>query len=378
MHRTKGLIMNAEKIYPAVGALLFIAFFCLSMTSNYDNDLIPRREKAFTTYVNDSVTLDIYLEYNDESYPLKYYGHVITPVCEEGLCYVITLDVYWDLLGNFLTYEEMAEDPLTKFDHVKLTTSDHKKLNEILSNKNSLLKNYGVEDLVDKSVQIKSDVVVDAVAGATYPSLKGAVVKGAVYSSYTLWHIVNGRVAKEIAENTEALIDDSLLIHMLKSDNYNLQFYALNKIDVANPKFIPDLIGLISKGDSYVPFFAIDKLNDSTWNTPKYQERIINMLQNVDFEMQNEILNRINKRELTTNAVKIVVSNLTNLDHRQQQKALGIINNEKISYAILLELSYLLNAKDSVLSHSIYKILNAKGRNYNDIDERLRKYELTK
>lgn len=319
----------------------------------------------------------MYLVYNDDSDPLKYYSHVITPVCEEGLCYVVTLDIYWDLLGNFLSYEEPKEDPLTKFDHVNFTESDHKKLKEILSDKNSLLKNYGVEDLVDKSVQIKSDVVVDAVAGATYPSLEGAVVKGAVYSSYTLWYIVNGKVAKEIVANTEALIDDKLLIRMLRSDNYNQQFYALNNINTTDQKFIPELIRLISKGNSYVPFFAIDKLNDSTWNTHEYQEKILGLLKTVDFEMQNEILNRIGNQELSTHALKILISDLKSLDQKQQQKALKIIDKDKISYDILLELSSLLNSKDSVLSNSIYGILNSKGKKYDDINGKLEKYRRT-
>ncbi|MEO9892251.1 hypothetical protein [Aurantibacter sp.] len=357
--------------------LLFLGFICFSFTSFKGNQKANTDKKVFTTILNDSVSIDMYLVYNVNSDPLKYYANVITPVCEEGLCYIITLDIYWDLLGNFLSYEESAEDPLTKFDHEQLTSSDHIKLKEILSDKHSLLKNYNVEDLVDKTKTIASEAVLDAVASATYPPLKTAIVSGAVYSSYTLWHIVNGQVAHNIKEYTESILNDKLIKDMMRSDNFNQQFYALNKITDDDTKFVPEIINLISNGDSYVPYFAIDKLGDSIWKIPVHQKSLIKLLSKVDFKMQNEILNRLNTHTLYNSNQKVLISQLKILDINQQKKALKLIDKDSISYEILYELSKLLNTSDSTLSKSVYRILDAKGKEYKDISNKLKNYHLT-
>lgn len=288
----------------------------------------PRKEGAFVFFTKDSVQLEVDLLFSANDLPVKYYSFVVTPVCEEGVCYNLVAEVYWDLLGNFLDYAEVPLDPLTKFDHVKFTKEDHDKMKEILRDKTSLLANYKVEDLVDHSIEIKSEVI-DGVAGATYNSLSGAVVRGAVYSSHTLWHIVNGELADKIAAHTEALMSEEVLVSMLDSDNYHQQFYALNKVDVGNEKYTPKLIRLITEGDAYVPFFAIEKIPDWAWSSAKYQSKIISLLKEVEFRMQNEILNRFNNKVLDENATTFLASALGSLNRSQLKKAFKILYDNR-------------------------------------------------
>lgn len=288
----------------------------------------PRKERAFVVFTKDSVQLEVDLLFSANDLPVKYYSFVVTPVCEEGVCYNLVAEVYWDLLGNFLDYAEVPLDPLTKFDHVKFTKGDHDKMKEILRDKTSLLANYKVEDLVDHSIEIKSEVI-DGVAGATYNSLSGAVVRGAVYSSHTLWHIVNGELADKIAAHTEALMSEEVLVSMLDSDNYHQQFYALNKVDVGNEKYTPKLIRLITEGDAYVPFFAIEKIPDWAWSSAKYQFKIISLLKEVEFRMQNEILNRFNNKVLDENATTFLASALDSLNRSQLKKAFKILYDNR-------------------------------------------------
>ena len=307
--------------------LLLLILPLLFMSMERQNPTI-KKEKAFVAYTKDSVMLEVDLIFNSEAEPIKYYSNVVTPVCEEGVCYNLVAEVYWDLLGNFMDYKETALDPLTKFDHIKFTREDHNKMKEILRDKTSLLANYKAEDLVDHSIEIKSEVI-DGVAGATYKSLSGAVVRGAVYSSHTLWHIVNGEVADKIVAHTESLMNDDLLIWMLDSDNYNLQFYALNKIDTGNEQYTPNLIRLISEGNSYVPFFAIEKIPEWAWSSALYQPKIIILLKEVEFRMQNEILNKLNDRELEENSITVLTSSMESLNKSQLKKAFNILNNNR-------------------------------------------------
>src|SRR5690606_22001894 len=178
-----------------------------------------RVEKAFEVGINDSTSIQIDLQYNGNGLPEQYTSHIETPVCKDGLCYLMVIDIYWDILGNFLKYEVPENLPLTKFDHVEFTEKDHLKMKEILSNRDSFLRFYTLENLIDTTAQ-RSSTVVDGVSGATHKSIQNDVVGGAVFSTYVLWHIVNGPVAAKILKHTEDRLNDSLMIQLLESSNY--------------------------------------------------------------------------------------------------------------------------------------------------------------
>lgn len=350
---------NLAKFRPALKFLLLLILPLLFMSLKLQNPT-PRKERAFVLYTKDSVQLEVDLLFNANDLPVKYYSFVVTPVCEEGVCYNLVAEVYWDLLGNFLDYTEVPLDPLTKFDHIKFTGEDHDKMKEILRDKTSLLANYKAEDLVDHSIEIKSEVI-DGVAGATYKSLSGAVVRGAVYSSHTLWHIVNGELAGKIVAHTEALMSEEVLVSMLDSDNYHQQFYALNKIDTGNEKYIPKLIGLITEGDSYVPFFAIEKIPDWAWSSAKYQSKIISLLKEVEFRMQNEILNRFNNKVLDVNATTFLASAMGSLNKSQLKKAFKILydNRGQLTPTSIEEIALLKNSGNNEFSKEAEQFLTS-------------------
>lgn len=334
-----------------------------------------RKERAFMAYTKDSVQLKVDVIYNVDNEPIKYYSYVDTPVCEEGVCYNLLTEVYWDLLGNFIDYKEVSSDPLTKFDHIRFTKEDHDKMKEILKDKTSLLASYKAKDLVDQRIQIKSDVI-DGVAGATYKSLSGAVVRGAVYSSHTLWHIVNGKIADSIVAHTESMMSDKLLVQMLNSDNYNLQFYALNHIPSNEERYVPYLIGLLTKGASYVPFFAVEKIPDHVWTSNKHQLVIINLLEELNFEMQNEILNRLQNKILAEDGQFALISNLEELKESQLKKAFNILDKNKalLSKKNIEYIANLLESQNSELSNLAYQFLVSMQKEAAFVSKKLKEY----
>src|SRR5690606_7567742 len=142
------------------------------------------------------------------------------------------------------------------FDHEEFTEDDHIKMKEILSNRDSFLRFYTLENLIDTTAQ-RSSTVVDGVSGATHKSIQNDVVGGAVFSTYVLWHIVNGPVAAKILKHTEDRLNDSLMIQLLESSNYHYQYYALQGINEKdNIRYLPYIIRLVSEGNDYVPYFA--------------------------------------------------------------------------------------------------------------------------
>jgi hypothetical protein len=158
--------------------------------------------------------------------PIHYESLVNMPVCDDTLCANVVLKIFWDLAGNYSGFDTISGYPLTKFDHIKFTTEDYQKLDQILKNRNSMLRILKKEDLIDKSVQVKSKTV-DAVTGATPATIKKSVVEGAVYSSFTLWHFVNGAIKNQIANFTLDNYSDEVSRRMLLSENFETQLFAL-------------------------------------------------------------------------------------------------------------------------------------------------------
>ncbi len=253
-------------------------------------------------------------------------SHVYTPVCEENICYPIELEIRWDLLGYFKDYKMPVKSPLTKFDHQLFTDQDHIKMKAILSNKYSILRNTKVDDLIDKSITLKSTIKIDGITGATRPSLKDEIVQGAIYSTYTLWHIVNGAAADSIRERTESRLNNALLRDFLRSGNPNYHFFALEKLpDDQEEQLTDDIIRLIRYGEGNVPFFAYDRLPQTVWRNPLYQTRLISMMGSLDFRLKNAILNQLLDVSLSATSLDTLVSKLYLLTDQQLLKALTVI-----------------------------------------------------
>lgn len=356
--------------------ILIIMLFCMSFLQ--DKGQPVRKEKVFETYFKDSLLIEVDMIYGEKEQPRQYYSHVRTPVCKDGLCYLVEIDLYWDLLGNFVKYEVPPGRPLTKFDHDEFTQEDHEKLYEILADKTSFLRDYQAEDLIDPNIQKESKVEVDAVSGATSALVKSGVVSGAVYTSHTLWHIVNGEIADQIVQHTEAIFSDSMLVQMLQSDNYHYQYYALNHIPAGKEmEFLPDVIRLLSEGEEYVPYFAIEKIPQDVWESPKYQEALIKQLGEVEFEVQNELLNKLKEAQLSEGSLKVFVANLAILRESQLPKSLQIVsaNHTSLNQASMLSLSTFLKYQNREIADQVYQILRRQEGVSEEIKKKLSEYE---
>src|SRR5690606_2193023 len=78
--------------------------------------------------------------------------------------------------------------PLTKTDHSDFSSLAYARLESILRNEWSDLREYSAEELVEPS---GSDGRVDGVTGATRKVVGDAAVEDAVYTTHTLWHLIH-------------------------------------------------------------------------------------------------------------------------------------------------------------------------------------------
>ncbi|WP_155598610.1 hypothetical protein [Zobellia amurskyensis] len=307
-----------------VGLFLLIAvqFLAYSVPENFQE---RKGEPVFTAYIKDSIPVTVDLIYDTDSLPDRYYAYIESPVCEDGVCYDLKFHLYWDLLGNFIEYKEVASDPFTKFEHDLFTAEDHIKLQKILADKTSPLANYAPLDLIDKNNSVYSSVI-DGMAGATYPALKDEVVQGAVYSTHTLWNIVNGTIASKIENHTTNVQNEELFVKMIRSNRYALQMYGMRHIAQDAEEYPNLLVSLIKNGQEYVPFFAIAKLTPHMWADTQIQSQLIGLLDSKNFEMQNEILNGLSSTKLVSGSVTRLLDKLSALKESQYKKLSSIIS----------------------------------------------------
>jgi hypothetical protein len=292
--------------------------------------------------------------------PDHYFTHVKTAVCEHGLCRLLVIDVYWDVLGNFLKYELPAGQSLTKLDHLEFSSDDHEQLYKILADRGSILRDYPVEDLIVHRPPPKSRKDVDAVSAATRVEVKDAIVSGAVYSTFVLWHIVNGTIASRIEEFSTPLITEELVMTMFYSENFYYQFFALNHERVSDsPKFADGVAHLIKNGTSYIPYFAIEALPQESWEKEKYQICLLEHFSKADFELQNAMLTKITEVKLATLALDFLVSGLSNVTDMQMIKALEVVrySQDSLSESSLKAISQFEGHANTQVSERIKLIL---------------------
>lgn len=197
---------------------------------------------------------------NGENTAFGYRATVDMPVCDDGLCSNVVLKIRWDLAGNYAGFDTVPGHPLTKFDHLPFSDADYIKLDEILRNRNSALRWLEKDELVDKQVQRKATTV-DAVTGATPTTIKNSVVEGAVYSSYQLWHLVNGPVKDRIREHTLGIYSSETEKRMLLSPNFDTQLFALKQMTANDlERNLPVICEVIRESVPVVKAYIINKM----------------------------------------------------------------------------------------------------------------------
>ena len=183
---------------------------------------------------------------NENKNPVLYASKISTPVCADGECKFMNIELYWTLLGDYAGFNRYMELPLTKHDHDEFLDEDYLKLHQLLTDSNSILKRRTIDELVEKP---KPDITngLDALSGATIAEVKESVVSGALYSCYTAWHLAHGNIKSKLKAYTKAVITEDILIDMLYSNNSNYQLFAINNLNKEHYKKHCGVIAVVFK-----------------------------------------------------------------------------------------------------------------------------------
>jgi hypothetical protein len=192
-----------------------------------------------------------------------YYSCLLeTPVCNDTLCQVVHLKVNWDLAGNYLKFDTLEGYPLTKNDHKPFTSEDYKKLHSTLKDGKSILGRKADDELLDESAE-RYSVKIDGFTGATSIQIKNAVVDGAMYTTYTLWHLVNGTIRTTLLNYTIDHFNPDIENQMLKSGNPKTIILALKQWDDHDYlNRFSEIITIMNEGHPLVNFYIAKNLPD--------------------------------------------------------------------------------------------------------------------
>lgn len=316
-----------------VGIVLIILSFSLHSGSAVSNplDSLKTCRKAFFFKIDGYTGVNtIDMCSNVAQISVGYETSVNRTVCDDTLCANVLLKICWDLAGNYVGFDTIAGKPLTKFDHKRFSDADYKKLNQILKDRNSMLRVLEKSDLVDKSIKLKATSV-DAVSGATPATIKNAVVEGAVYSSHTLWHFVNGPVKDSIRAFTLRNYSEQIASQMLRSGNFETQLFALKQIppDEYESRF-GMFFQLMQKSSPLIRAYLINRA-PLPFHDQEKNRKLALLFPVLDGYSKSVFIDRITgNRQLAITFFPMIMSHLDGLNERQAGKIQMAVQNYNI------------------------------------------------
>lgn len=339
----------------------------------------PTKTKHYAVIINDTTEYTLQLAFDESGQPLYYFSNLFTPVCLTGECKPVYINFYWDLLGNYTRFDFPKGAVLTRMDHKPFKPEDYEKLQTILANTHSLLKDVSMEDLVGKGTENLADSV-DAKAGATLKTVKNEVIDGAVYTCYTLWHIAHGKVVTEMQRITETFKTDALLHRFLTDDNHHYQYWAMARVmnaeGVVAPDFQLDMKKVIRGKNIFTARYALQKVNVAFFADNAQLHWLWETYQSVSYPLQMAILKKMATLPLTTSMTEQLAHQVGKVNQEQGNLMLkALANQPKLSEQTLLILSEQLTNENFAVE--VYQVLEARRPKHRTVRQKMASYKQT-
>lgn len=300
---------------------------------------------------------------NDQQEPLLFYADILTPVCIDGTCKPVYIELYWNLIGNYVGYGIDQTQPLTKFDHDNFIAADYEKLHQLLLDNNSVLSRRKLEDLFDADVQPEKKVTykgveVDAVTGATRKEIKDSVIEGALYSCYTLWHLVHGQVRHKIEDYLRSIYSRELGDSLLYSNYPDYQFYALKNMEaVEYHRHLPQLAHIFKEREPLIRNYILKKLPKEVWKEAHFSEELYSAFSKIDLNSRTLLLKNLSHANL--NAATLLSEQVSKMTRNQLKMYLQFLEEDesRLSPTIKANLAQIASKEEYTFTYLISAFL---------------------
>lgn len=254
-------------------------------------DTIVRHQVNF----NDTILGNTLLEFKDNTgLPLMYSREILTGVCIDGKCRLVKISLFWHITGRYLGFELPNKEFLSKTEHKPFAPDEYDRLHELLANSLSPLAQYSLDELVPKKDSTANDV--DAVSTATIAAVLDHIVEGAVYTTYTLWHIVYGTTQNEIETLTRKNLMPQLILRLFKSEVLKDKIWALNHISEETeitPEIREKIFEFIQDEDVYLTERALNALKPELLAVKQIQNQLADIFGETGYLQKRLILKRL-------------------------------------------------------------------------------------
>ena len=213
--------------------LLFIFFVCIAFAGNSqtkENKEVIHQLRVLHPGVSltKKVPCKLIEVQNPAGYAEAYYMDVQSVFCDDHQCKIVPVRIYWDVLGFYDRFELKPGIELEKAEGKAFTSADYKKLQIILSDKKSPLRDVYEDEIVENG---QNNTDVDAMTGATVAIADDAVVKGAAWTCYTLWYWANGEIFQMMRQITaNECTEKNLIAYLTTSNNERAENFGLEQL----------------------------------------------------------------------------------------------------------------------------------------------------
>ncbi|QHI69745.1 hypothetical protein [Tichowtungia aerotolerans] len=282
-----------------------------------------------------------------------YHMKLLTDVCEDKVCKILNVTLYWDAMGRYVQIKTPPGFPLTKQDHVEFSMDDLWQLDEILKNRSSVLHHYSYEDIDGSNNQ-----ELDAVSGATPTEVHNAVVKGAAYTTWVLWRWVNGDITDKLIRMTEENSSPAFVRHCLQSRDQRQIEYALEYIG-SDPQFLESVYEALDQMDYGNIVLAVQYLSQAD------DVRLAGLVGQTPQRVSEQIVKHFSKQAgtLSSDVLHELVSRLPQMSYYELYTSLDLFDDSSFSSEkIQWNVSVLTNSPNPFIARRAKEYFQTSGR----------------
>ena len=295
--------------------------------------------------------------------PAGYRLTVHLNVCTEGLCRMANVTLYWDALGHYERLDCPAHTPLTRRQHDPFTDEDYLKLDRILGNRESILGRLAYTALVEEKPHPDEQAAsLDGWSGATPQTVADSVVEGAAFTTWALWHWVNGEIVPHLRDSTVERATPEFVRRLLRSEQPRQVGFALRHLlepHQGNERLVDDVFHAMenTRQLAYVALaldFVIGAVNDER----RLDDRLIASFRRLDDSTSRPLLEYFASR--TAPPVKTLEglsAALGELPYFQVHRILLLLEKQEGSATVEANVARLLDHENFFIARRAYEHL---------------------
>jgi hypothetical protein len=279
------------------------------------------------TFVNvaDTIPMPVFPVKDSLGLPDGYKANIVTPVCESDKCYIIEIDFYWDLIGRFVRYDTIPGMGLTKLDHVPLTEEDYLKLQEILSNRNSILSTYTKDELINSTRTSE----IDGITGATAAEIKENVISGG--SIHVLrYGILRTDLLKIVCrKNTASAFSEGLIKKLVSHKDQEINYFLINNLSEENfMKYLDEVLQTIHQAEGYYVKNVIEKMPEIVVADSLAQQFFAINFSRFNYYAQVALLQKLNAKSLSLDMITTLGENMDDRNSYKNELIKSLLASE--------------------------------------------------